>query len=391
MDHDLEVDLSLHDAPVDGAYASYAELRQRCPVAHNAEYGGHWLLTRYEDVRRAAKDWERFSSADGVDFPPAGMPETLISSDPPAHTDFRRSDREAINPETVAAIRPYVADLADRLIDGFATDGPVDLVASFAEQIPPAAIARIVGLDPELATEMREVSIRVGEAFGDPERFGPAMADFAHFVFPQIEERRRHPRDDHLTRMATRPVRGQLYTDEQILFGMVGFLLAGHESTTAAMASTVFRLLEERERWVAAHDDPDLLARTIEESLRLDTPFHQFRRRTTCPVDVGEVQLPEQANVALNFAAANRDPQIFRDPDAFVIDRKPNPHMAFGYGIHVCLGAPLARMELRTAIGALVTRFPEMRLAVETSAVAWEFRGGNLAFISELPVLPRGR
>ncbi|HET9126131.1 MAG TPA: cytochrome P450, partial [Solirubrobacteraceae bacterium] len=364
---------------------------ERCPVAHNTEHGGHWLLTGYDEVRRAARDWERFSSADGVDFPPAGMPETLISSDPPAHTDFRRFDREAINPETVAAIRPYVEELARLLMDGLAGDGPVDLVSGFAEQIPPAAIARIVGLDAELATEMREVSIRVGEAFGDPERFGPAMADFARFVFPQIEERRRHPREDHLTRMATVPVRGQLYSDEQILFGMVGFLLAGHESTTAAMASTIFRLLEQPERWKAAHRDPELLGRAIEESLRLDTPFHQFRRQTTCPVRIGDTELPERVNVALNFAAANRDARAFADPASFVIDRRPNPHMAFGYGIHACLGAPLARMELRTAVGALIERFPHMRLAVDPGEVAWELRGGNLAFIAELPVYPQGQ
>lgn len=382
--------LSLYEVDVGTAQRAYADLHARCPVAFNAAHGGHWLLAGYEAVRRAAKDWATFSSAFGVDIPDRSMPEGLIASDPPAHTEYRRIDRQAINPETVEAIRPYVLDLAGQLMDRVPKEGPVDFVSAFADEIPPATIARIVGLDPGLAGEMRAVSIKVGSSFGDDAAFAEAMAEFRAFVIPQVELRRREPREDFLTLIATQPIRGAKYTDEQILSAMIGFLLAGHESTTAAFTSTLFRLLADPRRWAAVGDNRDLLARAVEEALRLDSPFHQFRRRATCPVDLDGASIAAGDDVALNYAAANRDPARFPDPDEFVIDRRPNPHVAFGYGVHACLGAPLARMELNTALGVLVERFPQMRLAVDPATVSWEFRGGGLAYIPHLPVLPHG-
>lgn len=388
---DTEMRLSLFDTDVEAAQASYRNQRERCPVALNHAHDGHWLVSGYDEVRQAAKDWQRFSSADGVDLPRRGMPETLISSDPPAHTEFRKVDREAINPDTVEALRPFVARYAQELIDALSETGPVDIVSSFADLIPPAAIARIVGLDPELATQMRDVSLKVGASMGDDEAFASAMAEFAGFVFPQIELRRREPRHDFLTRIATRPVRGAMYSDEQILTAMLGFLLAGHESTTAAIASTTCRLLEQPERWHAVRHDRRLLAGAIEETLRLDTPFHQFRRKTTCPVDLGGVTLAADDDVMLNYAAANRDARAFTDPDVFNMERRPNSHMAFGYGIHACLGAGLARMELNVALGELLDRLPKLALAVAPEEIKREFHGGNLAYIPAMPVFKHGR
>jgi len=156
---------------------------------------------------------------------------------------------------------------------------------------------------------------------------------------------------------------------------MIGFLLAGHESTTAAMSSVLYHVLSKRL-------DDGLLSSAIEETLRLNTPFHQFRRVTTCPVDVDGTALPEGSDVMLNYAAANRDPAAFDAPDDFVPDRRPNRHLAFGFGVHTCVGAPLARMELRVAIPELLHRFPDLRLAED--GAEWNFLGGNLAFVHEL-------
>ena len=197
---------------------------------------------------------------------------------------------------------------------------------------------------------MRDVSIRLGGSYKDPSKFAAAAADFRAFVLPQIEDRRKAPRGDFLTRLATEPFRGEPISDGAIVQMMVGFLLAGHESTTAAMSSTLFHLLSEPVRIQSVMADERLLVSAVEESLRLNTPFHYFRRTTRCPAYVGGVQLPMSADVMLNFAAANRDPEIFSDPDTFVIDRRPNPHLAMGFGVHTCVGAPLARMELRVGI-----------------------------------------
>ena len=130
--------------------------------------------------------------------------------------------------------------------------------------------------------------------------------------------------------------------------------------------------------------DESFLSRVIEETLRLNTPFHQFRRTTTCPVELEGAQLEPGAHVLLNYGSANRDPSIFEQPDSFMPDRHPNPHLAFGFGIHTCVGAPLARMELRVAVSELLGRFPDLVLAREPESIAWEFLGGNLAFIKSL-------
>jgi cytochrome P450 len=165
---------------------------------------------------------------------------------------------------------------------------------------------------------------------------------------------------------------------------LIGFLLAGHESTTAALTSALYHLLRRPAHAAAVLADDRLLSAAIEETLRLDTPFHHFRRVTTCPVEIAGTELPEGADVMLNYAAANRDPDVFERPDDFVVDRRPNPHLGFGFGIHTCVGAPLARMELRTAIPELLRRLPDLRLADDRSE--WAFLGGNLAFLRELRV-----
>ena len=375
---------SLYDIDVDEAQAAYDRFRQECPVARSEAFDGHWILTRYEDVRAAARAWETFSSSQGHDLPKHDLPETAITTDPPLHGEYRGLMQEVLNQKTINELEPYVVGLAHRLIDDVAAAGSVDLVTQYTEQIPPAVISRIVGLDPELALEMRDVSIRLGGSWEDPDEFERARADFRDFVLPQIESRRQTPRDDYLTRLATQPFRGAPLADATIVQMMIGFLLAGHESTTAAMSSVLFHLLSEPGRVARVLADDRLLSGAIEEALRLDTPFHHFRRVTTCPVTVAGTALPEGADVMLNYAAANRDPEEFPDPSTFDLERRPNRHLGFGFGIHTCVGAPLARMELLVAVPELLRRLPDLALAGDPSEVRWRFLGGNLAFIDEL-------
>ena len=373
---------SLYEISVDEAYAAYERFRRECPVAPSEAFTPHWILTRYSDVRAAARDWQTFSSAQGHDLPKRATYETAITTDPPLHDEYRNLMQEVLNHKTINALQPYVVQLSHRLVDAFAADGACDLVRQFTEQLPPAVICRIVGLDDELAYELRDVSIRLGKSWESPQGFAAALDDFRAFVLPQIEERRAAPRDDYLTRLATKPFRDAPLPDENIVMMMIGFLLAGHESTTAAMSSLLLHLLSEPDWRAAALADERLLSSMVEETLRLNTPFHQFRRATTCPVEIEETALPEGADVMLNYAAANRDPEVFDRPDEFVPDRRPNPHLGFGFGVHTCVGAPLARMELRVAVPELLRRLPDLRL--NSPDVEWEFLGGDLAFIPEL-------
>lgn len=380
-------DFSLYELSVNEAYEAYQRFRLQCPVAWTDANSGHWVLTRYKDVRAAAKDWQTFSSEQGVEIPRAeAAGPSVIRTDPPIHTEYRALFQEILNQKTILELQPYVIEVVHQLMDGFNDDGACDLVSQLTEQLPPAVICRLVGLDPELAFEMRDVSIRLGGSYKDPSKFAAAAADFRAFVLPQIEDRRKAPRGDFLTRLATEPFRGEPISDGAIVQMMVGFLLAGHESTTAAMSSTLFHLLSQPVRIQSVMADERLLVSAVEESLRLNTPFHYFRRTTTCPADVDGVQLPRSADVMLNYAAANRDPEIFSDPDTFVIDRRPNPHLAMGFGVHTCVGAPLARMELRVGIPEILRRYNDLRLACPAEAVGWDFLGGNLAFIRSLPV-----
>ncbi len=373
---------TLYDIDVSEAYASYDRFRRECPAARSEAFGGHWILTRYDDIRAAAKNWEVFSSADGHDLPKNDLPETAITTDPPLHDEYRDLMAEVLNQQTINDLEDYVVDLTHRLIDDFAAAGSVDLVTQFTEHLPPTVICRIVGLDAELALEMREVSIRLGGSWGDPAEFDAARRDLGAFILPQIEERRSAPRDDYLTRLATQPFKGKPIADATITQMMIGFLLAGHESTTAAMSSVLFHLLANPEYADRAREDERFLSGAIEEALRLNTPFHQFRRTTTCPVTIGSADVPEGGYVMLNYAAANRDPDVFDRPAEFVPERRPNRHLGFGFGIHTCIGAPLARMELRIAIPELLRRLPDLRL--EDEPVDWTFLGGNLAFIPAL-------
>ena len=373
---------SLYEIDVPEAYSSYDRFRRECPAARSEAFGGHWVLTRYDDVRSAAKNWKTFSSADGHDLPKHDLPETAITTDPPLHDEYRDLMAEVLNQKVINDLEQYVVELSHRLMDDFAAAGSVDLVTQFTEQLPPTVICRIVGLDPERALEMRDVSIRLGASFADPAEFDAARADFAAFVLPQIEARRSAPRDDYLTRLATQPFKGEMIADATIVQMMVGFLLAGHESTTAAMSSVLFHLLTHPPYVQRSLEDARFLSGAIEEALRLNTPFHQFRRTTTCPVTIGGADIPEGGYVMLNYAAANLDPDEFDRADEFVPERKPNRHLGFGFGIHTCIGAPLARMELRIAIPELLRRFSDLRLVDDP--VGWTFLGGNLAFIPTL-------
>lgn len=367
----------------EAVYAAYDEQRSRCPVAWNSSYGGHYMLTSYDDVKGAAGDWESFSSATGIILPQDPRPMVPpIEFDPPEHGFWRGVIQELLSRRTRQILEARVLVEADRLIDTFAADGHADLVRQFAEPIPVLAIATLIGLDPELALQMREVGLPVTHTHGTPS-FAGAMADFAAFALAQVNERRSRPREDFLTTLGSGEFEGRKLTDDQIVGVLISLMVAGHHSTVSALSSLLLHTAADPALRAELVANPRLLARAVEETVRLHTPLHTFRRRTTADVHVGGTTIPQHSDVLLNYAAANRDPDTFPEPHVFDLNRVGRAHVGFGYGIHTCAGAPLARAEIRLATQRLLTRLPDLTLVGRPPRHGFD---GHLLMLDELRV-----
>jgi cytochrome P450 len=364
------------------SYARYAEWRERCPVAHSDAFGGFYLFNRHADVRAAAKDWRTYSSAEGFTLPPLPEPAWAIGADPPQHTRERDLFREVLNNDMYRTVEEHAVEDATRLIEAFLPAGEVDLVEALCEPIPVLTICGMIGLDADEATRVRPVAMKAFEATKDTELAKEANAVLNALVKEFSDARRAEPRDDFMTRVATEPIEGEMFSDDEIGNLLQGILIAGHHTTTSAMSSLFRRILVEPGLKEKLTGDPELIRPAVEETLRLNTPLHMFGRTTQCPVTVAGVDLPDHSFVMLNWASANRDPEAFENPDEFRLDRSPNPHVAFGFGVHTCVGAQLARIELQVVTRELLRHVPDIELAEEPPE--YEFSGGNLASIPAL-------
>ena len=216
----------------------------------------------------------------------------------------------------------------------------------------------------------------------EPEAQRHAMVELGAFILGELYERREQPRNDYLTRIAHMETEGRLLNDQELTAFMIGFLVAGHETTTAAMAGLFYHVIGNAALRQRLLEDDEALGRAIEEAVRLTAPFHGFSRTTTKAVEIGGATIPEDQVVRLCWASANRDPAVFPDPDRFDIDRERNPHLGFGMGRHVCAGAPFARLEMRIALRTLLTRLPDIALIDE--GMGWHFVGGMMTLPNSL-------
>lgn len=384
VDEDLKRRMDQHRATVDEAYGAYVELRQKCPVAHSDSHGGYYLLTRHADVLRAAMDWKTFSSAKGVSLPliPQAPRLPAIAHDPPEHAFWRKLYTDSVTPDAIQAMRPHMEGIADRLIDAFAGKGSADLVSEYANPLPVLGISGAIGLTGKDPKEIHELALAMTETAGDPEGQQRSAGRLAQFILGEVYDRRREPRGDYLTKIALMEVDGRQMDDMEMTFFMIGFLVAGHETTSAALANLMFHVLGDPELRRRITEDDAALAAAIEEAVRLASPFHGFSRTTTRPAEVAGVTIPEDGLVRLCYGAANRDPTVYDNPDAFDIDRAHNAHLGFGAGRHVCAGAPFARMEMGVAIRRLLSRLPDIRLAQER--LDWKFSGGMMTLPGRL-------
>lgn len=356
-------------------YPVYAAMRAGCPVGHGSRFGGFRVLSRFADVSEAAHHPEVFSSASGVTVPDFGNPLNAIplEVDPPEHTRWRRLIQAWFSPQSAAALEPDIRSVVTRLIDGFVDRGRADLATELAVPVPPIVVARMLGLpesDWHYYRELSETMLAAAAADDSDVNAEQALQLFS-YLFEALEDRRDNPRDDLLTQIVhlrfpgARGVPeddGRPLTEEELLGITFLLAVAGHETTVGAIGALLLRLAEHPEAKKAIIADPQLGFSAIEESLRLEPPIQYFSRTVTRDTAIGGSALRAGDKVLLSWASANRDPDAFEHPDAFVYDRPNNRHLAFGAGPHRCLGAHLARLEVRVVLEEVLRRIPDFRL-----------------------------
>ncbi|MEV8636138.1 cytochrome P450 [Streptosporangium sp. NPDC051023] len=368
-------------------YDAYAELRRQRPVSL-FEPTGQWLVARHADVNALLRDRRLGRSylhvATHAEFGRPDDPELLepfwrviragmLDVEPPVHTRLRRLVSKAFTPRMVEALRPRVAAMAGELVDAFVERGGGDLVAEVAEPLPVTVIAEMLGVPEEDRRLLRPWSADICGMFElnpsiETQRTAVRAAEeFSDYLAGLARARRADPGDDLISALVQVADEGDRLTEEELVGTCVLLLNAGHEATVNVTGNgwwSLFRNPAELERLRADHG---LLPTAVEELMRWDTPLQMFERWVLEDISVGGVDIPRGAEVALLFGSANRDPEVFADPDRLDVGRADNPHISFGAGIHFCLGAPLARIELVESFGALLRRAPKMELVTEPS------------------------
>ncbi|HYD53797.1 MAG TPA: cytochrome P450 [Gemmatimonadaceae bacterium] len=350
----------------------YDQMRCAAPVLHDPRTG-LWMLFGYDAVKRALTDVQAFSSA--VSPHGTNTARWLIFTDPPRHGPLRALVAKAFTPRTVAALAPRVRSLSAMLLDRVAPAGRMELVADYAVPLPMMVIAELLGLPTEDWPRYRAWSDAIlalagGLAGGAAaERaasiYHRAHGEMAEYLAPLVAGRRVVATDDLLGRLVAAEVEGTRLTDDELLAFFELLLLAGHETTTNLLGNAVLTLLEHPRQLALLRREPARWPAAIEEVLRFRSPVQAVFRVAREPVTLEGETIPAGALVLAMLGSANHDEAHFREPDVFDVTRAPNPHLAFGHGIHFCVGAPLARLEASIALPDLFARFPTLALVSE--------------------------
>jgi cytochrome P450 len=338
-----------------------ARLRTEAPVHRVVADDGRvcWIVTRYADARAALTD-PRLAKGINPSEPPISH---MLNNDPPDHTRLRRPLAKAFTARRVEELRPRVEEIADDLLDAVAGRVEIDLVEDYALPLPVTVICELLGVPEEDRPDLRTWSITLARDKNDEEELAAGMAMTAYFA-GLIAAKRAAPGDDLLSALVIDSV-DQL-DDHELMSTAVLLLTAGHETTVRLIANGTLALLRHPEQLAAVQADRSLLPGTVEELLRFDGPLTTATQRITVePVEIGGVLIPAGDMVFVGLSSANRDPDRFPDPDELDVTRNAGGQIAFGHGIHHCIGAPLARLEGEVAFGKLLDRFPKLAPATD--------------------------
>jgi cytochrome P450 len=356
-------------------HETYDRLRESGPVHRLSTPEGNpiWLVTRYPDVRAALGDPRlSLSKANaagegyrGFSLPPA-LDANLLNLDPPDHSRLRRLVGKAFTARRVEDLRGRVQATTDTLLDALAERGGGDLIAEFAEPLPLTVIGDLLGVPEDRRRDFQHwTGILLAPEPHQRAQAPQAVAALHQFMVDLVAEKRRQPGDDLLSALITvRDAGDRLVEDELVSLAFLIFW-AGHETTIHVIGNGMLALLRHPDQLRALRERPELLPGAVEELLRYAHPnLLSIRRFPTEDIEIAGTAIPAGATVMLGLASADRDPDQFADPARLDVTRDPNPHLALGQGIHYCLGAPLARLEVQIAVGTLLDRFPGLALAV---------------------------
>jgi cytochrome P450 len=375
----------------DDPYPFFVHLREQAPVHYSAAHRS-WLLTRYDDVAAglgdprlssdrvrpllAALSEEKRLQAGGV---MRQISEWMVVTDPPAHTRLRRLATSAFHPRKVVAMEDRIRTLVERYLDEFIASGERDIVAGFSFPLPATVISELIGAPAEDAERFKGWSNELalvafgagGEARGERHaRAERSIAEMFEYFAGLIERSRAQPGEDMISSLIEGDGEDVL-SDREIVSMCALMLFAGHETTTTTITSAVKLLLENPEQMERLRADPSLSGKAVEEVLRVEGAIKVLHRWVIEDLELRGEQIRAGDRVLLVPAAANRDPAKFEDPDRFDITRSPNPHLAFGKGLHACIGAMLARIEMRVALAAIAQRLPGLRFARDAGPPRW--------------------
>lgn len=390
-------------------YPAYTRLRDEAPI-YWSEVLNAWLITRYADVVSAVRDPARFSSAGRVTailehLDPAQRAEIrplesnfaggLINSDPPDHTRLRALVNTAFTPRVVENMRARVHAIVNELLDAAADRGEMDVIRDLAYPLPAIVIAEMLGVPPQDRDQFKRWADQTAAFQGTGRaEYDAVIASqqsllaMREYIAGLATDRRRKPREDLLSQLVAAEEHGQKLTQEELTSTCVTLLIAGHETTTSLIGHGLLALLQHPDAMAELKNEPPLITTASEEFLRYDSPIQRNIRRAAQDFEFGGQRMKPGQLVILMLGAANRDPRQFSNPDTLDLHRKDNRHMAFGFGIHFCVGAPLARLEGPIAINTVLKRFPELSLA--TTNFSWETKG-IFRYLKSLPVhLGRG-
>ncbi|MBL1082410.1 cytochrome P450 [Streptomyces actinomycinicus] len=378
----------------------YRRLREDGPVRRAVIAGGveAWLVTRYEDGLAALSD-PRLSSdvrdasdprliAQLPEFERESMMSNMLRSDPPDHTRLRRLVSKAFTARRVNGLRPRVQAITDRLLDSVVPEGRAELVADLALPLPVTVIGELLGVPVDDRHDFQrwtDALLVQGEEMTDPAVVDEAWQHMRAYVTKHLETKRARPGDDLLSALISAHDQEQRLNHDELIATTFLLLVAGYITTVNLIGSGIAALLAHPDQLTLLRERPELLPGAVEEFLRYDGPVSPgIARFAREDVEIAGVTVPRGATVLIASAIADRDPDRFPDPDSLDVTRPDNGHLAFGHGIHYCLGAPLARLEGQIAIGTVLRRLPDLTLAVPPSELGW--RPGGLRGPSRLPV-----
>ncbi len=366
-------------------YPGYADLRARGRVIFY-EPTGQWLVPHHADVsallrdRRLGRTYRhRFTHEDFGRTPPPAAHEPfhtlndhgMLDLEPPDHTRIRRLVSKAFTPRTVEGLRPYVERLAGDLVDRLVAAGGGDLLTDVAEPLPVAVIAEMLGIPEADRAPLRPWSADICGMYElNPSQEAAARAvrasvEFSDYLRELIAERRERPGDDLMSGLIAAHDEGERLTEQELISTAVLLLNAGHEATVNATVNGWYALFRNPGQLAALRADPSLVPSAVEELMRYDTPLQLFERWVLDDIEIAGTTVPRGAEIALLFGSANHDPAVFGAPESLDLTRRDNPHISFSAGIHYCIGAPLARVELAASMRALLERAPALTLAAE--------------------------